>query len=451
MGSKQRTDGQKERAGAEAGGASAEALTSSPKAHSALSLISDESLQIRRGAAEHLLFSVRSFSAVPPEVVARVCQEQDPEIVSSLLSFLGAVRDPGGVAPVVCARFVSDSRTGVAVDAAAALGEISSRSSVALLPMAMLAGITPLHDDPRLKAFGAGERTIADEQRAQQVVARCLRLSERAQKLDLKNSTHPVEGSWRDEQLDIVLAGLCSPGQSVTAFALKLLTAYADRLTPEQLSKVWVGLAFVMERFEGASTVKQFEYFNALRRVEAPAELAPLVESFKCRDRSMASMARDFTAVCLARQGNPSAAVARIEEMLWSETDSGSGGAASNFIILAGLDDTNPALAWQMVRMTLDATLDRAGDGSRVVREFLRAFSLLENCHAHVLNYCADTIAAAPSPDVLIATARLLGCVPWEGAAHQAEAGDLLRVLTKSRYPRVALTATRVLAMGAKP
>lgn len=424
--------------------------TASPRAHSALSLLADESLTIRRGAAEHLLFSVRSFNAVPVEVVRCLCEEQDTELVSSLLSFLGAVKDPAEFAPVLCARFISDSRPGVAVDAAAALGEIATRSTAPILPMAVLSSVTPSQDDPRLKAFASGDGRAVQNREIQDLVSRCLRLSERAQKSDLKHATHPVKGSWSEEQLHIVLVGLCSPGETVRSFALKLLTVCADQLPPEYLPKVWTTLSFVMGRLEAATTVKQFEYFNALRRVELPEELAPLVESFECRAQSVTSMARDFTAVYLARRGNPVGAVARTEEVLWSDTASASGGAASNFIILAGLDDTHPALAWSMVRTTLEAALERAGDGVPVIREFLRAFSLLEACQPEVLNFCADTIATSSSPDVLTMTARLIGSIPWENTELQAEAGQLLRVLTKSRFSRVALAAERVLALAAE-
>ena len=426
------------------------ACTTSPRAHSALSLLADESLAIRRGAAEHILFSVRSFNAVPREVVSCLCEERDTELVSSLLSFLGAVKDPAGVAPVLCARYISDSRPGVAIDAAAALGEIATRSTAPILPMTVLSSVTPSQDDPRLKAFASADMRAAQNREIKDLVSRCLRLSERAQKTDLKHFSRPIEGSWNEEQLHVVLIGLCSPGETVRSFALKLLTVYADQLPAEYLPKVWTTLSFVMERLEAASPVKQFEYFNALRRVELPEELAPLVESFSCRAQSVTSMARDFTAVYLARRGSPVGAVARTEEVLWSDTASASGGAASNFIILAGLDDTNPALAWSMVRMTLEAALERAGDGNAFIREFLRAFSLLEACQPDALTFCADTISTRSSPDVLTMTARVLGCIPWENADLQAGAGQLLRALTKSRFSRVALAAERVLALAAE-
>lgn len=424
--------------------------TTSPRAHSALSLLADESLTIRRGAAEHILFSVRSFNSVPREVVRRLCEEPDTELVSSLLSFLGAVKDPAGVAPVLCARFISDSRPGVAIDAAAALGEIATRSSSPILPMAVLWSVTPSQGDPRLKAFASGAGGAAQQRDIQDLVSRCLRLSERAQKTDLKHTTHPIEGSWKEEQLHVVLIGLCSPGETVRSFALKLLTLYADQLPPEYRPKVWTSLSFVMDRLENASPVKQFEYFNAMRRLELPEELAPLVESFKCRAQSVTSMGRDFTAVYLARRGIPVGAVARTEEMLWSDMASASGGAASNFIILAGLDDTNPALAWKMVRMALEAAVERSGDGNAVVRELLRAFSLLEACQPEALNFCADMVARSSSPDVLTMTARLLGCIPWENDEVLTGAGELLQVLTKSRFARVAIAAGKVLAKASE-
>lgn len=424
-------------------------FTPSPQAHAAQALLSDESLDVRRAAAEHLLFSVRSFTAVPPEVVVRVCEEQDSEIVSSLLSFLGSVNDPASIAPVVCARFLSDTRSGIAVDAAAALGEVTVRSSVPFVPMTVLASTTLMRDDPRVRVFvGTKHGQGNEEQEVQELVARCLRIPERDQRNDLMKFSQPINGVWRDEQLNAVLVGLCSPGASVSTLSLRLITAYADLLSFGQLAKVWTGLGFVMNRYELASPETQFEYFNAVRTVEMPAELAPLVETFKCQGRSMEGMARDFTAVCLARDGYLAEAVARTEEMLWSETPSLSGGAASNLVILAGLDATHPNAGWRMVRMCLDAAIDRAGDGKDVVLEFLRAFSLLDSCQAQVLNYCADTIAKKSSPDALIITARVLGCIPWESSERQAEAGELLQVLANSHFSRVALAARRILTLG---
>jgi hypothetical protein len=136
--------------------------------------------------------------------------------------------------------------------------------------------------------------------------------------------------------------------------------------------------------------------------------------------------------------------------MLWSDMASASGGAASNFIILAGLDDTNPALAWKMVRMALEAAVERSGDGNAVVRELLRAFSLLEACQPEALNFCADMVARSSSPDVLTMTARLLGCIPWENDEVLTGAGELLQVLTKSRFARVAIAAGKVLAKASE-
>ncbi len=428
---------------------SSELLTADPQAFSALSLLADESLHIRRGAAEHLLFSARSFRAIPPQVVARVCTEQDQETVSSLISFLGEVHDPANIASTVCLRFLSDERPGVALDAATALREIVARSQAPIIPMVVLAHSTAVRNDPRVVAFAGHDREVSEaEAEIRETVADCLQRSERSHKAYLKNAIVPARGEWTKEQLDLILVSLCSPGQSVRAFALKILQAYGDRIEPEQLPKVWSSLAFVMPWYEASSSGKQFEYFNALRRVEMPTILAPLVESFTCPEASVSSMARDFSAVFLARQGSPDAAIARTEEMLWSGVPSIAGGAASNLVILAGLDDIEPSLAWRLVRLSLDAAIERAKDGEPVVREFLRAFSLLETTQEQVLQRLSDTIDTTRSSHALTVVARLLGAIPWEGEASYSEARKLLEVLIRSSFDRVAQTATRVLSFA---
>lgn len=414
----------------------------------ALSLLSDPSVLVRRGAAEHLCVGAKRFSAIPHEVVSKIFSESDVRTVSSLVSFVAAANDPEGVAAPVCGRLLADERVGVAVDAAIALGDIAANSSAPLVPMAMLACSTPSLRDLRVRAFDSvGHLQAGSGGKAVRLVERCMQASEKAQRLDLKESCIPGKTGWTDSQVDKIVAGLCSPGRTVRNLALKLISAYAEGLEPAQRCKVWTALGFVMDRYEEETAAIQHEFFNVIRGSEMPASLTPMVDSFACAEHSDVSMARDFTSVFLARALKPYDGVGRLAEMLWSDSPSLSGGAASNLIVLASHEGTSHELAWAMVNTVLDVLLERAGESRQTTKMFLKALAYLDRLHPEVIRYCEEAVATGESPQQLYTVARILGVIPWDvdETGNMDRVMLLLQDLCNSPHERVARVAHRLL------
>ena len=314
--------------------------------------------------------------------------------------------------------------------------------------MTMLAQSAVSTNDLRIRAFGrVGELEVAVKNDTVGLVQRCLEVSERAQIKDLKETCWFTEEALTDAKLDKIVAGLCSTGSKLRKLALRIIGAHAESLQPAQRAQIWAGLAFMMDTFEAESSAIQHEFLSAVRLSEMPAALAPMVESFVCPEHSDVGMARDFSAVYVARHQRPFAGLDKMCEMLWSDSASLSGGAASNLLLLAKVDDVPRDLAWTAVQHALEAYMERASDSWPVRKEFLRAFYYFDSMHAEVVGFCEKAIGRFKSPQEQYAIARLLGVVPWDADQQEVlgRVADLLEELSQSPHDRVAEVARKLL------
>jgi len=414
-------------------------------AHAALSLLSDESLLVRREAAEFLSFHTPLFDSPPAGALQQLFYEKDPFVVSSLLSCVAEIPDRRGLVAPVCLRLMKDSHREIALEAAQILSEGRELGLGPVIPLEVFSRTHPRVRDERLELVSAAHEAPTDFQRTvRAAVDQQLSLSERAQKAQLKDLVMSLSGRFNDEALHAVLIGLCSPGSSVRALSLKVLSAYSSHLTAEQKPLVWGALAFAMSDYELASCVMQHEFFNAVRSSDMPAELAPMIEGFDCRDDVDVKMARDFTAVYLARHADPCAAVERLADMLWAPHESTVGAAASNLSIL--LVDIDRTVGVKIVDSLMEALIDRVLDGRAVTDAFIRAFSQLDGFHAEVLERCSNALSLHQSPEVMIAIARLVGSMPASDPQLLHEATQILEYLSRAPYARVARTANYILS-----
>ena len=414
-------------------------------AQAAEELLSDSSVTVRRAAAEYLALNRNPLQGSLPKILRQVFLDSDPQVVSSLVSALERTPDSSGVVIPALLRLFRDSRYEIACDAALALGEGKKGAATAAIPLMVLAQ----------SAFNREERDLCDRARGcyegapfasqmSSMVDYHLSMSERSQKQVLKNMLASGASPLEDGDLRHLLVGVCSPGVVVRSFALRALAAYGDSLRDEQRPFVWAALAYVMADYEAASSPNQHEFLNVVRASEMPAALAAMVERFDCRDNVDVRMARDFTAIHLARHADPLDAIERLTEMLWAQNASTVSGAASNLTIL--LLDIDKKLGVGIVNRLMEAVAERAFDGKEIVDALVSAFVRLDTFHAEILNQCAELVSLHQSPEVMIAVAKVIGSSPPTDPALTKQALELLEYLSSTPYPRVALTARRILS-----
>ncbi len=411
------------------------------RAELAVSFLADPSITVRRASADFLTNSAGLFPSIPARVLARIPKEPDAEAVSSLLSFVGQVPDGQGLGAPVCLRMLWDQRAGIAVDAARALAEGRDLGEAAIIPMHVLAKTTARARDARVEAYLDFQG--AQSERIRRIVEENLSLSERAQRELLKRLVADGPRELCDEQFAHLLVGLCSPGIAVRRFSAKVLTAYADSFARERQKLLWGGLSFISADVERETTVRQHEFLHLVRASEMPAELAPMVETLRFSDDADLQMARDFTAVYLARNGDPVAAVDRLSEMLWSPNATTVHGAASNLVILLG--HVRDGVGMRILDSLLASLVARAGEGRAIVLSVTEPFVALQRFQGELVGRCAELASPGQDPDVLHALVVLIGGLTPECTEVAASARELLEYLSTVPYERVAASARHIL------
>jgi len=413
-------------------------------AQAAMGLLSDPSLEVRRAASEFVSMHPQHYSSIPVAVFQQLFRERDGQVTSNLLSFVAAVPDGRGVVAPACIRLLADERPGIAIDAASALSEGRDIGRGAVIPLVVLGLVSARRQDPRVERSRRIDGADPEFREAiAQQAAQALSASERSHRTALKVSLESVRGDLTDEQVQALAIAVCSPGASVRSLALKALTAFGGDLTGSQRQLVWGALAFAMADYEHETCVAQHEFFGAICSSDMPGELAPMVESFRCIDDADVHMAHDFTVVSLSRHHDPHGAMERLAAMLWAQSPSTVGGAASNLVILLG--DIDPVVGASAVSRLMEALVERAADGRAVVNKMVSAFGRLGSFHGEVLERSGELLARHQNPEVLVALARVLGAIPWQMPEHREIAGALLQALARMPLRRVSETAKYIL------
>ena len=411
----------------------------------ALTFISDPSLLVRRGVAEFIGLRAAELDRVPVEIFQRIFREPDGEVLSHLITALAATRECHPAVVPILIRLLRDPRTGIAVDAAWALGNKGEAAIGALIPMCVIENNSSEWLDVRLDPFFGGGGVFRPEvlQAIYQSVDRCLQLTEFAYLRELEKILKDRPNSLTDKQFYAALVGICLPADTTREYSIKILNIYSNALQEQQCNLVRGALAFTQPDFERSKAPVKLQFFSALLEFDIPAELLPMLECVESLDDIEVSMARDFTVIYLDRNANPSEAIKRLAEALWEPNTRIMGSAASNLTVL--LHDINPQAGVQIVDHLMEALVARAVDGDKFTHQILVAFTKLETFHAEVLTRCSEALCLQQNPQVMLAIARLMGALPLQDEGLLQKAHIMLHYLSGVPYPRVAQVACDIL------
>ena len=411
----------------------------------ALTLISDPSLVVRCAAAEFIGLEAAALERVPAEIFQRIFREPNGEVLSHLITALVSTRELHPVAVPILIRLLRDTRTGIAVDAARALGDQGDYADGALVPLHIIGHSSSNWRDARIDAFFDGDGVVNPEVRDSRykAVDIYLQLAESDHLQLLKQILRERPKNLTEDQFYAALVGIYLPVESTREHSIRVLNKYRSVMGEPQCNLVRCALAFTQPDFEQSEASVKLQFFEALREFKISPELLQMIECVDGDEEIEISMARDFTMICLDPSGNVSAAIERLAGALWEPSARIMGSAASNLTVL--LHDINSQVGVQIVDHLMEALVGRAVDGDKFTHQIIFAFAKLENFHAEVLTRCSDLLRLQQNPQVMLALARLMGALPLKDEGLLQKARNMLRYLTGVPYPRVAQMACDIL------